>query len=47
MSLVYVMMQLFSGYNLWRSVILHTKRLAPLHQYCPKYEHNAQNGCLL
>ena len=47
MSLEYIMMQLFSGYNLRRSVILHKTCFVPLHQYCPKYAHSAQCGCLL
>jgi hypothetical protein len=47
MSLEYVMMQLFSRYNSWRSVILHNQRFVPLHRYCPKQVHSAQYGCLL
>jgi hypothetical protein len=47
MYLDYIMKQLFSGYNLWCSVILRNKRFVPLHQYCPKYVHSAQYGCLL
>jgi len=47
MSLEYIMTQLFSGYNLRRSVILRNKRFVPLHQYCPKYVHSAQYGSLL